>query len=145
MYSHEVVPTCDSVSNGTRCSKTRRLVSDTKNRCMRNHDYKIRLFMGAMRVPHELGFYGLSDARAQSNITPSPEFEVAADWMAADVESPPIEQVESSPTEHVEGPPNEHNGVVTVADVEERELDDIFRAQSLEKDTTSGTDLILFS
>jgi hypothetical protein len=104
--------------------------------------------MGAMRVPHELGFYGLSDARsdahAQINNAPSTEPDVVADWMAADVESPSIEHVECPSTEHMESPPNEHNEVVTVADVEERELDDGFRAQSLQEDTTSGTDLILF-
>jgi hypothetical protein len=37
---------------------------------MRNHDYKVRLFMGAMRVPHELGFYGLRETRAQNDTTP---------------------------------------------------------------------------
>jgi hypothetical protein len=149
MFSHQVIPTCDSVLDGTRCSRSRRLVAGKSKACPRNHDYKVRILMGAMRVPHELGFYGLSDARsdarAQINNAPFTEPDVAADWMAADVESPPIERVESPPTEHVESPPNEHNEVVTVANVEERELDDRCRAQSLEEDTTSGTDLILFS
>ena len=65
MYSHQVVSTCDSVLNGTRCSRSRKLVGK-QHRCFRSHDYKVRLFMGAMRVPHELGFYGLSDAVARS-------------------------------------------------------------------------------
>jgi hypothetical protein len=115
--------------------------------CPRNHDYKVRLFMGAMRVPHELGFYGLrtqnniTPSRIQNNISPSPEPDAATDWMAADVNSPPIEHVEGPSTEHVESLPTEHVEVVTVADDEERELDDGFRAQSLEADTSSGTDL----
>jgi hypothetical protein len=152
MYAHSVVPTCDSVFDGTRCNKTRRLVGDNKRRaCPRNHDYKVRLFMGAMRVPHELGFYGLriqdniTPSRTQNNITPSPEPDVAAGWMAADVESPHIEHVESPATEHEESPPDKHDEVVSVADVEERELDGEFRAQTMEADTTSGTDLIMFS
>jgi hypothetical protein len=80
MYSHGAIPTCDPVFNGTRCTKTRRLVGNNKKKaCPRNHDFKIRLFMGAMRVAHGLVFYGPSDARSQFNTTPSTEPDMIAD------------------------------------------------------------------
>jgi hypothetical protein len=88
--------------------------------------------MGAMRVPHELGFYGLSEARAQANITPftesnispctepditpftepnitpSIEPDVMADWMMSDAEDQP----------------SVHEEVEAVAEVEGRDVDD---------------------
>lgn len=146
MHPHKVAPTCDSVFNGTRCSETRRLVGDNKTwACPRNHDYKVRLFMGAMHVPHELGFYGISETRAQvhiapftqpditplhePDITPSTEPDVTADWMMSDVK------------DQFSG----HEEVVAIAEAEERDLGDGDCAQTLDKDTLPDIDLIMFS
>ena len=132
MYSHKVSPTCDSVFNGTRCPETRRLVGDNKKRaCPRNHDYKVRIFMGAMRVSHELGFYGLRTARTQTDVASvtSPETpDAVADWMISDVEDQP----------------SEHDELETVLGMEELTLDDSGCAQRLEEVTPSSADLILF-
>jgi hypothetical protein len=133
------------VFNGTRCTRTRKYVGDN-NRCLRNHDYKVRLFMGAMRVPHELGFYGLreacsqngtpsygsSDDRALNDTTPFDEPDAFADWMTSDVESAPTE----------------HDEVATVAGDQERTVAHVLenddRPQSLEVDHPE-IDLITFS
>jgi hypothetical protein len=128
MYSHQVAPTCDSVFNGTRCSRTRRIVGD-KNRCLRSHDYKVRLFMGAMRVPHELGFYGVRHAHTHINTTLPTKLESAADWMNSDVEAHD----------------SEHDEAMADIEAEERAVDDGGRVQDLEDDNRSGSDLILFS
>lgn len=142
MYSHEVSPTCDSVFNGTRCSKTRRLVDDNRKKaCPRNHDYKVRLFMGAMRVPHELGFYGIRDARSQMIPTPPHEPDTAADWMMSDVDDHNSEHDSIMAAVGAE----ERDEVVPVAEVEKLNLDDSGRPQTPEDDNRSGTDLILFS
>ncbi|CAD0090127.1 unnamed protein product, partial [Aureobasidium vineae] len=88
-FSHKFAPTCDSVLDGTRCSKTRRLVNNNKKRaCARNHDYKVRLFMGAVRVSHELGFYGVDNNHIDRSVTPVNELgnAVQSSWMASDVE-----------------------------------------------------------
>lgn len=109
--------------------------------------------MGAMRVSHELGFYGLSETRAQANITPfteaditpctepditsftesditpSTEPDVTADWMMSDVED------QSS----------EHEEVEAVAEVEERDVGDGGRVQTPEADKLPDIDLIMFS
>jgi hypothetical protein len=141
MYSHGARPTCDSVFNGTRCSKTRRLVGDNKKKaCARNHDYNIRLFMGAMRVAYELGFQGLSDARGQINTTPAMEPDMVADWMASDVESSPSEHDEIAIVADVED-----DEKCTVAGVEERGLDDGGCAQVPGEDSPPEIDLIMFS
>jgi hypothetical protein len=141
MYSHGVRPTCDSVFNGTRCSKTRRLVGDNKKKaCARNHDYNIRLFMGAMRVAHELGFYGLSEARSQINTIPSTEPDMVADWMASDVESSLSEHDEIATVADVEDVEE-----CTAAGVEKRGLDDGGCVQSPEDDSPPEIDLIMFS
>jgi hypothetical protein len=116
-------------------------VGDNKKKaCARNHDYNIRLFMGAMRVAYELGFYGLSDARGQINTTPAMEPDMVADWMASDVESSPSEHDEIAIVADVED-----DEKCTVAGVEERGLDDGGCAQVPGDDSPPEIDLIMFS
>jgi len=144
MYSHQVVPTCDSVLNGMRCSRSRKLVGE-QHRCFRSHDYKVRLFMGAMRVPHELGFYGLSDARRQAVITPPAEPDAEADWMKSDVEDHTSELDEPMDEAMADAGVEEYDEVVPVPKVDRLNLDAGHRPQTPEGDNRSATDLILFT
>ncbi|CAD0114546.1 unnamed protein product [Aureobasidium uvarum] len=135
-FSHKVAPTCDSVFDGTRCSRTRRLVNDNKKRaCPRNHDYKVRLFMGAMRVSHELGFYGVDRDKIDPNVAFVKKIGdvVESDWMASDVE-----EIHS-----------EHEGNVPAAGVEESETHDCGDKENTENvaggDAVPNTDLMWFS
>lgn len=121
--------------------------------------------MGAMRVPHELGFYGLNDARARINITPPAEPDVVADWMLSDVEDD-LDEHESivaaagldehdevvatvgvDEGDEVVAPVglDERDEVVPAAEVEKLNLDDRGRPQTPEDDNRSGTDLIVFT
>jgi hypothetical protein len=118
---------------------------------MRNHDYKVRLFMGAMRVPHELDFYGLHETRAQNDTTPygprndrteknttsSIESDALADRMASSLNDDPSEQDEIATVAEGE----EH----TVTEVEERALPNDDRAKCLEDNKLPEIDLIIFS
>lgn len=144
MYSHQVVPTCDSVFNGTRCSRSRKMVGE-KNRCFRSHDYKVRLFMATMRVPHELGFYGLRHVHNQVNTTPPTEPDIEADWMKSDVEDRTSEHDEPMDEAMADAEVEEHDEVVPVAEVEKLNLNAGDRPQTPEVDNRSGTDLILFT
>ncbi|KAH0359717.1 hypothetical protein KCU65_g9814, partial [Aureobasidium melanogenum] len=131
-FSHEVTPTCDSVFDGTQCSRTRRLVNDDKRRaCPRSHDYKVRLFMGAMRVPHELGFYGVDNVDTGLSMTPSNEIgdAVGADWMASDAEKKHSEREEP----------------LAIAEVEENDNAEESHDETAVHDAGSGSDLILFT
>ncbi|KAG9665228.1 hypothetical protein KCU95_g1869, partial [Aureobasidium melanogenum] len=113
-------------------SRTRRLVNDDKKRaCPRNHDYKVRLFMGAMRVPHELGFYGVHNDHPGLSTSPPNEISVAvgASWMTSDAED-----------EHSEG-----EEPLTVPEVEENDVPEESYEQSAVDDAGSGSDLILFT
>ncbi|THW35366.1 hypothetical protein D6D25_05201 [Aureobasidium pullulans] len=51
--SHDFKTTCQSVLESKQCNHE----AEHGNKCPKNHDYKARLFMSAMRKPHELGFY----------------------------------------------------------------------------------------
>jgi len=144
MYSHQVVSTCDSVLNGTRCSRSRKLVGK-QHRCFRSHDYKVRLFMGAMRVPHELGFYGLSDARPQAVMTPPAEPDAEADWMKSDVEELTSELDEPMDEAMADAEIEEHDEVVPDPKGNRLNLDAGHRPQTPEADNRSATDLILFT
>ncbi|KAH0039251.1 hypothetical protein KCU78_g1337, partial [Aureobasidium melanogenum] len=131
-FSHEVTPTCDSVFDGTRCSRTRRLVNDNKKRaCPRNHDYKVRLFMGAMRVPHQLGFYGVDNDHTSFSTTPPNEIGDAAgaSWMVSDAED-----------NH-----SELKQPLTVAGVEGNDMPEESHQETAVDGAGSSSDLILFT
>ncbi|KAG9951376.1 hypothetical protein KCU85_g2735, partial [Aureobasidium melanogenum] len=131
-FSHEVSPTCDTVFDGTRCSRTRRLVNDDKKRaCPRNHDYKVRLFMGAMRIPHELGFYGVDNAHTGLSITPPNEIHdaVKASWRAPNTEDKHSQREEP----------------LTIAEVGENDIPEESHEETAVDDSRSGSDLILFT
>ncbi|THY73338.1 hypothetical protein D6C93_10456 [Aureobasidium pullulans] len=51
--SHDFKSTCQSVLESKQCDHE----AEHGTKCPKNHDYKARLFMSAMRKPHELGFY----------------------------------------------------------------------------------------
>ncbi|KAH0293747.1 hypothetical protein M436DRAFT_62561 [Aureobasidium namibiae CBS 147.97] len=146
MYSHEVSPTCDSIFNGTRCSKTRRLVDDNRKKaCPRNHDYNVRLFMGAMRVPHELGFYGIRHIHTPINTTPPAEPDLTSDWMKSDVEDSTSEHDEPGDETMADAEAEEHDEVMPAAEVEKLNIDPSDRPQTPDGDNRSATDLILFT
>ncbi|KAH0334002.1 hypothetical protein KCU81_g9616, partial [Aureobasidium melanogenum] len=131
-FSHEVTPTCDTVFDGTRCARTRRLVNDDKKRaCPRNHDYKVRLFMGAMHIPHELGFYGVDNAHTGLSITPPNEIHdaVKASWRAPNTEDKHSQREES----------------LTIAEVGENDIPEESHEETAVDDSRSGSDLILFT
>ncbi|CAD0099866.1 unnamed protein product [Aureobasidium mustum] len=150
-FSHEVTPTCDSVYDGTRCSRTRRLVNDNKRRaCPRNHDYKTRLFMGAMRVPHELGFYGVDYDHAGLSATPPSERDntAGASWMAPSTTPPTAigDAVGASwMTANVEENNSEHEEPFTVAEAEENDISGEVPEKSATLDAVPDPDLILFT
>ncbi|TIA38647.1 hypothetical protein D6C79_07815 [Aureobasidium pullulans] len=52
--SHDFKSTCQSVLESKQCDHE----AEHGTKCPKNHDYKARLFMSAMRKSHELGFYG---------------------------------------------------------------------------------------
>jgi hypothetical protein len=153
MFSHQAIPTCDSVLNSTRCSRARKLVAGKSRACPRNHDYKVRLFMGAMRVPHELGFYGLSEARAQAHIAPFTEAGITL-FTEPDI-TPFTEPDVTLSTEpdvmadrmmsDVEDQPSVYEEVEAIAEVEERDSGDGGRVQTPEADKLPDIDLIMFS
>ncbi|KAH0352691.1 hypothetical protein KCU83_g3371, partial [Aureobasidium melanogenum] len=87
--------------------------------------------MGAMRVPQELGFYGVANENTDLSITPPNEIgdAVGASWMASDAETNLTELKE---------PP-------TVAGVEENDISQGSHEDSAVDNAGSGSDLILFT
>lgn len=102
-----------------------------KKACPRNHDYKVRLFMDAMRVPHELGFYGVDNDHSSLTITPLSEIDdvVGASWMASIIEA-----------KH-----SEHEEPFTSAEVEENVIQEVSHEKSDEVEALPDSDLILFT
>lgn len=88
--------------------------------------------MGAMRVPHELGFYGVdNDHTSLTTIIPSSEkdYVVGASWMASDVEEKHSEIEES----------------FTGAEIEENDIHGDNHEKGAEVDALPDSDLILFT
>lgn len=88
--------------------------------------------MGAMRVPHELGFYGVVDnVHTGLSTTPSNEIgdAVGASWIVPDAED-----------KH-----SEREKPLTVAEVEENEIPEGSHEETVIDDSRSGSDLILFT
>ncbi|THX15076.1 hypothetical protein D6D13_02360 [Aureobasidium pullulans] len=64
-----------SCVHGNRCQRCKWKSRDKNNKqpCPSNHDIKARLFMGAMREPHRLGFYGV---KTTTSVTGKPKASV---------------------------------------------------------------------
>ncbi|KAH0123778.1 hypothetical protein KCU67_g17805, partial [Aureobasidium melanogenum] len=87
--------------------------------------------MGAMRVPHQLGFYGVDNDQTSFSTTPLNEIgdAVGASWMVSDAE-----------VNH-----SELKKPLTVAGVKENDISEESHQDTAIDGAGSGSDLILFT